>query len=175
MEQQTGNREQGTENRPYRNRQPRWRRAARTALNRQLKAQGTPPRLRQWIVSVEPERIPVPAWARRLGVQGLGQTSSRIWLWPVDADRLAAEDRAAGGEPTLRRAEFRRCPVCARGLIGTDAEHRRALDAGSPEGRQTPCGPNCLTDRASGLWKRLAPGARTVKQGTVKQGIGSRE
>jgi hypothetical protein len=147
------------------NRKPRWRATRR----REMKAQGvTPPnRLRVWSVRIS-ELLDMPDWVSRFAIQGLGTLPRQVWLRPWKAKLLLTLDRAAGGRSEYSKTEFRRCELCARPLIGTEAEARRRLLESCPKARTTPCGPNCLRDREIGLWKKLAP--RSRRRGFVPKG-----
>jgi hypothetical protein len=46
---------------------------------------------------------------------------------PRKAKILIALDRAAGGRSQYSRTEFRHCEMCARPLVGIDAEKRRRV------------------------------------------------
>ena len=143
--------------RPYRNRQPRWRRARRQAM----KAQGITPAERQWIWNVRIGGLAaIPDWARDAAVRGLGQTETTVWLWPVDGRRLVKQDRAAGGLPEVQVVEVRRCQVCSRPLVGVDADRRRRLDESGPDGRSIPCSDQCRRDRDTKVWKKVAAADR---------------
>lgn len=135
------------------NRKPRY----RAARLREMKDQGTLPARRQWIYSIEPSALEVlPEWAIQNSVKGLGKTSRRVWLWDKDSKRLIGMDRAAGGRPRVTRAELRHCMACGRPLVGIEAEQRRKLDVGGPDGRKQPCGVDCERDKASRIWKKLS-------------------
>ena len=136
---------------PNRNRKPRWRRPLRQAM----KASGVVPPTRQWIWSVEPKAIRVPDWAREVSVRGLTQLEGQIWLWPVDAKQLVAEDRAQGGRPRVNVTEVRFCKLCSRPLVGVEAARRRQLDLSGPGGRFLPCALSCTRDDGTGVWRRL--------------------
>jgi len=137
----------------YRNRKPRWRAARRQAL----KAQGITPCLRNWVWNVRPSIAPLPDWVAGAAVKGLGSLEDQVWLWPVDARRLMKWVKAHGGRSWAVRAEFRRCEMCGRPLIGVEAEARRRQIESGPAGRALNCGPECDRDRASRLWVKLAP------------------
>lgn len=144
--------------RPYRNRKPRFRAARR----RELRSQGETPANRQWAWCVRPAALlELPDWVREAAVKGLGLMRDRAWLWPVDAKRLIRLDRGAGGRSEVTIIEVRHCGLCARPLIGAEAERRRKLDEQGPQGREMPCGDGCRDDRRTGIWKRLAPSFRT--------------
>jgi hypothetical protein len=135
------------------NRKPRWRAAAKL----ELKAKGVIPCRRQWIYSIEPQALEeLPQWAIDSSIKGLAHTSRRVWLWDKDSKRLIGLDRAAGGRPRVTRTELRTCPLCARPLVGIEAERRRKLDQSGPDGRKQPCGVDCARDRESRVWKKLS-------------------
>lgn len=140
-------------------RQPRWRTARRQAM----KDAGILAARRQWIWLVEPDRLfAIPGWAREAAVKGLAKSAERVWLWPVDAKRLRSEVSRSGWRCRLTRAELRHCGVCARPLIGTEAERRRKMDEAGPEGRQQPCGAQCEKEAAQGVWRALNPSVARV-------------
>jgi hypothetical protein len=102
----------------------------------------------------------MPDWVSRFTIQGLGTLPRQVWLRPAKAKLLLALDRAAGGRSEFTKSEFRHCDLCARSLIGVEAEARRSLLESGPKAWTTPCGPNCQRDREIGLWKKLAPRSR---------------
>ena len=138
-------------------RKPRWRAARR----REMKAGGiTPPnRLEVWSIKIS-EFLEMPDWVSRFAIQGLGTLPRQVWLRPAKAKLLLALDRAAGGRSEFTKSEFRHCDLCARPLIGVEAEARRRLLESGPKARTMPCGPNCQRDGEIGLWKKLAPSSR---------------
>jgi hypothetical protein len=71
---------------------------------------------------------------------------------------LIALDRAAGGRSQFSKTEFRRCEMCARPLIGLEAETLRRFIESGPLARTLPCGPDCARDRELKTWKNLARG-----------------
>lgn len=121
-----------------------------------MKEEGTTPTSRQWIYCVQPQALPgIPDAMAKKAVQGLGQLRSRVWLWLIDSKALIALDRAAGGESLVTKAEFRSCPMCARPLVGVDAERRRLMDESGPDGRLQPCSPKCPQDAKTRIWLRM--------------------
>lgn len=135
----------------YRNRQPRWRKLKRQAL----KARGITPAARQFIWSVETTAIPIPEWARKNQVKGLAEQGDRVWLWTYDARKLIADDQMAGGSPIASEVEYRICEVCARPLLGVEAQARRAQVESGFGARHLACGPDCQEASKDGRWKKL--------------------
>jgi hypothetical protein len=122
-----------------------------------LKARGITPANRQEIWNVRTSALlDLPDWVFRRAVPGLGCLPHQVWLRPRDAKRLCALDRAAGGRSQVTKSEYKRCGLCARPLIGYEAEQRRKVVESGPMGRTTPCGPDCAQDRETRLWKKLA-------------------
>lgn len=114
---------------------------------------------RQWVYAVQLTALKaMPAWVASVAVKGMGKTTGRVWLWPVDARHLAGMDRNAGGRPQITRSELRHCPLCARPFVGIEAEIRRKLDESGPLGRETPCSGSCERDAQTRVWKKLAAG-----------------
>ena len=140
-------------------RKPRWRAARR----REMKARGITPPNRQEVWSVKVSALKsLPDWASHCAVQGLGSLPRQVWLRPAKAKLLIALDRAAGGRSLFSKSEFRHCEMCARPLIGIEAEKRRRSIEISPLARMLPCGPGCARDRELKTWKKLAPSYRTL-------------
>jgi hypothetical protein len=138
---------------PYRNRKPRFRSAARQAL----RAQGikVPYRLQAWCV--HPSALhAIPLHLDIRPILGMPARAGWFWLRRVDAKRLMAADRQAGGRSDVIKTEFRICDVCARPLIGHEALERRKSITRSAKSRELPCGPRCLKDRDMKLWEKMA-------------------
>lgn len=107
----------------------------------------------QRIFCIEPSDIAVPAWARERQIQGLSNGADRVWLRRPDAELLMRLDREVGGNPGVMEAQYRRCPVCDRPLLGEDAEARRILDESAKTARQRPCGSECLDAAKDMRWR----------------------
>jgi hypothetical protein len=133
-----------------------------------MKAQGITPPNRQEVWSVKiSEFLEMPDWVSRFAIQGLGTLPRQVWLRPAKAKLLLVLDRAVGGRSEFTKSEFKHCDMCARPLIGVEAEARRRLLETDPKAWMTPCGLNCKRDREVGLWKRLAP--RSRRRGLVSK------
>lgn len=144
------------EKNPGKTRKPRFRAAARRAL----REQGIKSTYRSWAWSVEPAALSfVPDWVLESQIPGLGEQPGRYWLIRQDALALKDLDRAAGGVSRITKIEIRYCEVCWRPLIAQDAERRRKMDQSGPQGRQMPCGPQCVEDGKRGTWKKLRAAA----------------
>lgn len=136
------------------NRKPRWRAARRQAM----KDGGIMPSRRQWAWNVRPQALKMlllPDWVEGVTIRGLGMLPGSVWLWPVDAMRLIREDRRAGGQPLVVKAELRHCPQCGRPCVGAEAAQRRLLNESGVRGVTLGCGPNCQKDRELGVWRKL--------------------
>jgi hypothetical protein len=129
------------------------RRAWRRELKAEFKVRGIEAAHKQWIVCVRPTAIPMPAWVAGKRIAGLTFTESTVWLPRPDAKYLIALDRENGGSATYAETEYRRCMVCARPLLGADAELRRRMDESTPTGRMMPCGSECIEASKDGRWK----------------------
>lgn len=127
-------------------------REVRRARRYELRCKGIQKAYRRRVWCVEVSAIAMPEWARARAVKGLTQSATRVWLRPRDARMLARIDREAGGEPAMAEAEFRRCGVCNRPLLGLDAAARRELDESAVTGRQLPCGGDCLEAARDKRW-----------------------
>jgi hypothetical protein len=128
-----------------------------------MKARGITPANRQEVWNVKLSALlDLPDWLFRRAVQGLAILPHQLWLRPRDAKRLCGLDRAAGGRSHVTKTEFKRCDMCARPLIGIEAEQRRRLIESGPTARTLPCGPDCERDRKLRIWKKLAPSYRTL-------------
>jgi hypothetical protein len=142
-----------SEAKPYRNRKPRWRSAARQAL----RAQGikVPYHLEAWCVCTSVLHA-IPLHLNVRAIPGMRALPGWIWLRRVDAKRLMAADRRAGGRSDVIKTEYRVCDVCARPLIGNEALERRMAIMLTAKSRELPCGPNCFKDRDMKLWDLMA-------------------
>ena len=122
-----------------------------------MRTQGIKPPLRWevWRIQVSP-RLTVPDWARQASIRGLQCAPNEVWLVPRRAKLLLCIDRARGGYSEFTKTEFRRCDLCYRPLIGSEAEKRRLSIEANPEGRTLACGENCERDRKLGTWRILA-------------------
>jgi hypothetical protein len=141
------------ETKPYRNRKPR----RRSATRRALRAQGikVPYHLEAWCVSPSALQT-IPVYLDLRAIKGLRALPGWIWLRRVDAKRLMAADRQAGGRSDVVKTEYRVCDVCQRPLIGHEALERRKSIMRSAKSRELPCGPNCHKDRDMKLWEKMA-------------------
>jgi len=141
------------ENSPSRNRKPRWRAARRQAM----KAQGITPANRQdaWCVVLENGKI-IPAWLESRAIDGLGTIPNQFWLRPRDAKALIRLARTWGVYYDVTKTEYKRCLLCGRPCIGSEAEKLRTQMESGSEGRALPCGPNCEKEHQSRLWLTLS-------------------
>lgn len=129
----------------YRNRQPRYRAARRRAL----RSQGVTPRNRQeaWGVKFITGSVAAASLARHR-IPGLA-IGGYVWLKVRDA-KLAIR---MGWAREVIKAEFKRCLLCHRPLIGSEAEqYRKLLESGASP---LLCGSRCEQERISRLWYRL--------------------
>jgi hypothetical protein len=85
-------------------------------------------------------------------VRGLSSWPGSVWLRPGAAKLLCALDRAAGGWCHVTQSEFKRCALCARPLIGSQAAELRKMLENDPNARTFPCGLNCAKDRELKIW-----------------------
>ena len=119
------------------------RRRQRRAENGQLRAAGLPVPVarRAWRVRVS--AIAMPSWALEKSLKSLSSDGNYVWLRSRrDANRLASLDKWKGGVGEIDAAEFRRCGVCNRLLLGREATELRDWLRVNP-GQQKPCGPEC--------------------------------
>lgn len=128
-------------------RKPRWRAARR----QEMRGRGIKPPLRWevWKIRVSP-LLTIPDWARRASIRGVPCAANEVWLVPRRAKLLLCLDRARGGYSEFTKTEFRRCDVCYRLLIGSEAEKRRLSIEADPAGRTLACGGSCERDRKLG-------------------------
>src|SRR6185437_13666778 len=125
---------------------PRQARVQRRARRVVMWNQGIRPAKRQWVVHVQTTAIPIPGWALARRDTRLTVAEHSVWFRGRSKGRaeiLAQQDRQAGGRPEITAVEWRNCPRCGRLLLGHEAEARRKLDESRPDGRETPCGPDC--------------------------------
>jgi hypothetical protein len=87
-------------------------------------------------------------------VPGLAALPGSIWLLPRDAMVLVRLNREAGGFSEIAKTEFRRCKLCGRPAIGSEAEELRYRAESAPDARTLPCGPNCSRDREMKIYMR---------------------
>jgi hypothetical protein len=122
------------------NRKPRYRAARR----RERRAQGITPVNRQYIWSVS-----APTFLEFQPIYGLARVPGRIWLFPGAARGLLRGVKGC----LVERFEFKRCELCHRPLVGSEATtYRKLLESG----RNIPCGSTCDRDQSLKLWTRLA-------------------
>jgi hypothetical protein len=134
----------------YRNRKPRWRAARR----REAKAQGQPIPNRQEVWNVQVTALlAIPDAILRSAIVGLSVQSNAIWLRRGTAKLLIVLDRAAGGRSLVTKAEYKRCNLCNRPLLGPEAANRRYLIETVPEANSVPCSSNCQQDRDLKIWQ----------------------
>jgi hypothetical protein len=144
-------------------RKPRWRAARR----RELKARGITPSNRQRVWCVQPTALlanPDYVMLMRRAVPGLSPLPGWIWLRPGAAKLLCALDRAAGGWCQVVHSEFKRCALCARPLIGSDAAALREAIESSPTAKLQQCSPGCARDLDLKIWTRGVPSYRAIAQ-----------
>jgi len=134
------------------------RRRRRLEHKEELRNRGIQPARIHRVMGVRITAILMPDWARARSIEGLSVSDSFGWFRPSDARFLMRLDREAGGEPRSAEAEYRRCEVCGRPLIGEAARMRRELDESCRTGRQLPCGQECLDAARDGRWR--APDAQ---------------
>jgi hypothetical protein len=125
----------------YRQRQ----RASRIERRRDLRSAGRMPAHVLYIYRVDTTVIAIPDWAFEKAIPDLTSTRDYVWL----ADRQLARhiwkmDRAEGGSPQITRTEARRCQICGMLRLNLLAESRRTIDESAADGRELPCGPDCL-------------------------------
>lgn len=127
----------------------KWRKAERRAL---LDRGIRPARVRR-IFCVRLEGYAMPEWAGAERIAGLTWSETTVWLRRRQARYLAREAEEAGGRATLVEAEFRRCEVCHRPLLGEDAKARRRQVETSVTARQLPCGASCYEAQRDRRWR----------------------
>lgn len=103
------------------------------------------------VYRVDLSELEVPEWATLEAFPGLSSSESHVWLTRRDAKLLVQQ---AGGHARLTEVEYRRCPQCARVLLGEDAVMRRRLDESCVTGRMKPCGDQCFTRQRRNMGKR---------------------
>lgn len=130
-----------------------YRRRALRARRAERAARGIKERRQRMVWRVEVTAIAVPAWARARALRGLTSGEAYLWLRRGDAKMLERLDREAGGEPMVIEAEFRRCKICWRPLLGDDAAARRAQELGGATADQLPCGPECYDASKDKRWR----------------------
>lgn len=129
-------------------------REKRRERNAELKMRGITRCYKRRVCCVTITATPMPEWCYKRRIRGLTMSHSRVWLRPKDAWVLRCLDLEIGGRPTITEAEYRRCPVCWRPLLGEDAEARRELNESSFTARQIPCGDGCLDAAKDKRWRK---------------------
>jgi hypothetical protein len=134
-------------------RKPRWRAARRKTM----KDAGitTTYRQRVWIVTLKKWNL-LPAWLKEKVFFPRNPIPGTFWLKPADAMGLMMFCRTIRVGYSYQITEFKRCPICRRPTVGSEAMKLRAQMESSPKGRELPCGPNCLKDAESKLWDRAS-------------------
>lgn len=98
----------------------------------------------------------IPRGFRDMAVAGLGD----VWLHPRDGRMLRSYLRRQGCQTVkVLKAEFQRCQICSRPLLGMEATNRRILLTQSPAGELIPCSPRCHADLEMALWTKLMEAA----------------
>lgn len=125
----------------------------RSARKRALKAQGITPAKKQraWCVQVAREML-APHWWKAKAIKGLTPQSGWVWLRPRDAKRLIRQHQRQGLMCSVLKSEFKRCELCQRPLLSTEAEQRRRVMESSGEGRSLPCSANCKQEQDCNVW-----------------------
>ena len=131
-----------------------YRARGRRRLTAYRRENGIPIRREHIVVRVEPELAAIPDWARKRAIAGLSVSADYVWLDEGDARILAALDRECGGRPQVQEAEFRRCKVCNRPLIGDDATTRRLAEQAGRISYMLPCSSECYEAQRDGRWRR---------------------
>lgn len=108
----------------------------------------------KYVYRVTTTAILMPAWCADRRIKGLTFNEDTVWLNAKDARFLMARDQECGGQPRHSVAEYRRCSICSRPLLGEDAKLRRTLDESAVTGRQKSCGSDCLEAAKRRLWMR---------------------
>jgi hypothetical protein len=110
-----------------------------------FKAGGRTPARKIKVWFLRTDVIAIPAWAFEQKEPGLPFTADYIWTNQSMATMLARLDKEEGGNPELFPCEARRCKVCGLLKLNLMAAHRRMLDESAVDGRNLPCGPECMT------------------------------
>lgn len=134
-------------------RQPRYRAARKKAMY----AEGIIPsrRLEVWVVKVARIEI-LPAWLKQRVIPGLKPSApNQFWLRHLDAAALASFCETVRVAYSLVKTEFKRCELCERPMVGSEAEAYRAQIDSCAKGREKPCGRNCEKDQKTRLWMIL--------------------
>lgn len=126
--------------------QDRWERCERKRRKMTLKRKGITPAKDQHVYCVRTTAIAFPDWVALQAVPGLVSNQDQCWLGSRQlADLLFKQDVLEGGKPEVTRLKFRKCQVCGLIKLNLLADERRRLDESAIDGRQTPCGPDCVT------------------------------
>ena len=128
-------------------------RRMRKAERRELLNRGIRPTRSRHVYCVRLEGFAMPEWAGAERIAGLSMSDRMVWLLPSRARLLARQAEEAGGCATLAEAEFRRCEVCWRPLLGEDAKARRRQVESCGTGRQLPCGTSCYEAQRDRRWR----------------------
>jgi len=136
-------------------RKPRFRAERR----RQLSARGIKPANQMQACHIDSRfELPLTDWMKANSFKAL----DLLWFTPGTAVKVCSILRYLGISYNVIRAEYRRCEVCNRALLGAEATARRFLLETSPEARNHPCGERCKFDADSRLWDILKESHATL-------------
>ncbi len=128
------------------NAQRRFERSQRQHRRQTLRRKGITPDKEQYVYCVRTTAIAIMPWCFEMAVPGLVSNADQVWLGSRQlADILVKYDLENGGKPEVTRLKFRRCHVCGMYKLNLLADERRRLDESAIDGREMPCGPDCVT------------------------------
>lgn len=128
------------------NTQRQWERSERKRRKQTLRRKGVTPAKEQYVYCVRTTAIAFPDWVAVRAVPGLASNQDQCWLGSRQlAELLFKEDAAEGGKPEVTRLKYRKCQVCGMYKLNLLADERRRLDESAIDGRETPCGTECVT------------------------------
>lgn len=107
--------------------------------NRQLREAGLPVPVARKAYRVEVTAIEMPQWAIDQALKAVSVGENHVWLRSrTVAKNLSNLDKLRGGQGTVDTAEYRRCQICHRLLLGREAAETREWNRLHP-GESKPC------------------------------------
>ena len=132
-------------------RKRRWRKARREAIKTSAGAAINQQQV--WVVTTELVEL-LPVRFKKATIRGLRCSRNEFWLRPRDGKALVTLLKAINVGYFATWTQFKRCQVCGRPTVGSDAVAlRKQME--QPGGRELPCGPNCRAEAESRLWRKI--------------------
>lgn len=125
--------------------QRRWEKCERKRRKERAKARGITPTKEQYVYCVRTTVVAFFPWCYDMAVPGLVSNADQVWFASSQlADLMVQYDLREGGRPEVTRLKYRKCQVCGMCKLNLLADERRRLDESAIDGREMPCGPECI-------------------------------